>query len=405
MRFLVLVFALTCFSYANINTKIKDTTSLIDSVSKTQKELNSKMSKNAEDILSQKQNISNQEKLIKELEYELEERESHYEISKVQLSELQGLQENLQKNIDQTESELREAISQSVAISIILEQKYSATEESLVNSEVFALMLKQVKQKIEDLQASYKDSSNNIKNLNKEISNLSLKIKTIEAKKQEVLKLNEKNKKMLASLESAKESYKKELRDILNKQNELKTTLNQLNIIKIDELRKAEEKKAQEEALKAKDVAVATHDLPDVKQKGSSYQDVKTILYNGKKTIPPFKPYTITKKYGNYTDPLYGIKVFNESINMKSSQKDQKVQVVFNGKVIYADRTAVLNNIVIVEHDNGLHTIYANLSQIAPSIKKGTKIKQGTIIGRIDDELIFEATQKSFHLNPQTLFE
>lgn len=45
------------------------------------------------------------------------------------------------------------------------------------------------------------------------------------------------------------------------------------------------------------------------------------------------------KVYGTYTDPIYGIKVFNESISLKPSQKDTKVKTVFNGKVIYADKT------------------------------------------------------------------
>jgi len=76
-----------------------------------------------------------------------------------------------------------------------------------------------------------------------------------------------------------------------------------------------------------------------------------------------------------------------------------------NGKVIYADNTAVLDNIVIVEHKNGLHTIYANLSQIAPNIRKGKKIRRGAVIGRVRDELVFEVTQKSYHINPIRLFK
>ena len=60
---------------------------------------------------------------------------------------------------------------------------------------------------------------------------------------------------------------------------------------------------------------------------------------------------------------------------------------------------------MIVEHDDGLHTIYADLSQIAPDISKGKKVKKGYTIGRVNDELIFEVTQKSFHINPVKLFQ
>jgi len=53
----------------------------------------------------------------------------------------------------------------------------------------------------------------------------------------------------------------------------------------------------------------------------------------------------------------------------------------------------------------GIHTIYANLSKIAPNIKKGFKIKKGYVIGRVKDELVFEVTQKSYHINPIRLFK
>ena len=51
-----------------------------------------------------------------------------------------------------------------------------------------------------------------------------------------------------------------------------------------------------------------------------------------------------------------------------------------------------------------MHTIYANLSKIS-NIKKGQKIKKGYTIGRVKDELIFEVTQKSYHINPVRLFK
>ncbi len=406
MRFLFFILGMLFLAQANTDTKIKTTTNAIETLSKSQKDLNFKMSQNADAILKQKNEIAAQEKELQELNFELEERESHYESSKVQLSELQDTEQNLQLKIDKIEAELKTAMAQAVSLSIILDQKYSATESSLMENEVLAIMLKQIKDSVKDLRFSHKESSSTIANLKTEIDLLQKKIKSIEAKRGELTTLKEKNKKMLNSLESAKSSYKKELQTMLNKEDELKNTLSKLNIIKIDEQKKAQEKMEREAALKKKDIAIpSSENLPDVKQRGSSYQEVKTIFYSGKKSIPPFKPYIITKKYGNYVDPLYGIKVFNESINLKSNSKDQKIQVVFDGKVVYADKSPVLNNTVIVEHSDGLHTIYANLSQIAPNIKKGAKVKQGAILGRIDDELIFEATQKSFHINPANLFE
>jgi len=50
-----------------------------------------------------------------------------------------------------------------------------------------------------------------------------------------------------------------------------------------------------------------------------------------------------------------------------------------------------------------IHTIYAHLSKIAPTIQVGQKIKKGYVIGRVDNDLTFEVTQKNFHIDPLEL--
>jgi len=277
-------------------------------------------------------------------------------------------------------------------------------EESLVEFEVLKVMLKNSKQKAKELNAKFYDNSRNIDILNTHASSLEVAIANIDTKRKDLISTQKKNKKALKKLNLAKASYKKKLKGLLKKQDLLKKTLAKLNIIKVDEIRKAKEEEARKKAFNSKRI-LSDKNLPKVKKHGSSYQKVKTKRYVGSKTIAPFNPYTINKRYGTYTDPIYGIKVFNESISLKPKKKNTKVKTVFNGKVIYADKTAVLDNIVIVEHKNGLHTIYANLSQISPNIKKGKKIKKGYTIGRVSDELIFEVTQKSFHINPIRLFQ
>jgi len=62
-----------------------------------------------------------------------------------------------------------------------------------------------------------------------------------------------------------------------------------------------------------------------------------------------------------------------------------------------------LDNVVIVENADGIHTIYAHLSKIAPTVRKGMKIRKGYVIGRIKNELTFEVTQKNNHINPLKL--
>ena len=113
----------------------------------------------------------------------------------------------------------------------------------------------------------------------------------------------------------------------------------------------------------------------------------------------------LVKEFGPYTDPIYKIKIYNESVTLQPTERNAKVNTVLNGKVILAKNTPLLDNVVIIKHANGLHTIYAHLDMIAPTIQKGKKVKKGAVIGRVDDELIFEVTQNSSHIDPMTLIE
>lgn len=402
---IILIFAsLLLQAKSSVDSKIKSTSSKISSYSKNYKDINKKMNENAEAILKQKEEILLQQAHLKNLQEELSDKEKSHEENIAYLRELKKSQDTLKKDGDKLEEELAFTIAQSVSLSIILEEEYTASKESLIEFEVLKLMLKNAKAKIKELNEKFYDNSKNIDTVSTHANFLAQEIAKIDAKREDLIDTQAKNKKDLHRLEVAKSSYKKELKKVLSKQDELKRTLANLNIIKIDEIKKAQEEAKRAEAFSSKTI-ISDKDLPKVKKHGSSYQAAKTKKYRGSKTIAPFNPYEITKKYGTYTDPIYGIKVFNESISLKPSEKNMKVQTVFNGKVIYADKTAVLDNIVIIEHEDGLHTIYANLSQISPDIEKGKKIKKGYTIGRVNDELIFEVTQKSFHVNPATLFQ
>lgn len=403
--FLILILASTIlFAKTSVDANIKKASNKLSSFSKSYTNVNKKMAKTAKAILKQKKEIETQQKHLDSLKKELALKENSYNENKTQLKDLKKVQSNLKSTQEKLEEELVFTIAQSVSLSIILEEEIAASQESLMEFEVLKVMLENSKKRVKELNNKFYSNSKNIDILNAHASFLEIEIANIDTKRKELITTQKKNKKALKKLTIAKNSYKKELKKLLRKQDLIKKTLAKLNIIKIDEINKAKEEEERRKAFNSKKI-VSDKDLPKVKKHGSSYQRVKTKKYVGRKTIAPFSPYTITKRYGTYTDPIYGIKVFNESISLKPKVKNTKVKTVFNGKVIYADKTAVLDNIVIVEHLNGLHTIYANLTQISPNIKKGTKIKKGYTIGRVSDELIFEVTQKSYHINPERLFK
>jgi len=400
---LVLVFYVSLHAAVKIDEKIKKTNSKLHSYSRNYSSLNKKMAKTAKAIIMQKREIEQQDAYLKKLKQELLEKEDSYKNNAKELEIVQKKQAELKQKQNKLEEELVFVIAKSVSLSVILSEDYPKNEDALVELEVLKSMLDISKKRAAALSKLFFTNAKVIQKLNSQTSLLQASISSMDAKRKELLKKQAENKKALKELTLAKASYKKALKKLLERQNALKKTLSQLNLIKIDEIKRAKEEKERKEAFKRKNI-VLNENLPKVKKHGSSYQSVKTIRYRGVKTIAPLNNYTITKKYGTYRDPIYGIKIFNESISLKPKIANAKVKTVFNGKVIYADKTAVLNNIVIVEHKNGLHTIYANLSQIAPGIKKGKRVRRGAVIGRVKNELVFEVTQRSSHINPIRLF-
>ncbi|WP_373070417.1 murein hydrolase activator EnvC [Sulfurimonas sp.] len=399
--FVLLILFLSLSSETNIDKKIDNTSKKIKNFSKTYSSLNKKMADNAKQILEQKEEIYKQQKYLKELEEQLKLKEKTYQANTQTLSKLKLEQAKLQKSQSDIEQELVFTIAKSVSLSIIIDENEANDESALIEVEVLKEMLQKTKERANKLNDRFYENVKIIDAKKDQALQLEDEISKIDTKHKILKKTQEKNKTLLAKLEKSKKSYKTELKSLIKKQDTLKETLSRLKIIKLDEIKKAKEDERRRQAFAAK----KDEDLPKVKQHGSSYQRVKTKKYTGEKTITPIYPYTLTKKYGTYTDPIYGIKIFNESISMIPKEKNAKVRTVFNGKVIYADKTAVLDNIVIVEHKDGLHTIYANLSQISPNIQKGKKIRKGYTIGRVNDELIFEVTQKSYHINPIRLFQ
>ncbi len=406
----------------DINKKIEKTSTTLDSMSKTYGSLNKKMAKNAQSIVDQKNEIAQQQERLATLQIELEEKKSNYEENVVELKKLKSSQSTLKSSQQKVEEELVLTMAKAVSLSLVVEESHSQDAESLMELSVLGRMLEIAKEQTKKLnEQSFKNTSV-ITTLNQQVNTLEVSILDIDMKRKELLSIQKTNKKALKDLVVRKDAYKKELETLLSQQDLLKNTLANLNIIKIDEIKKVkdeeERKIAFAEKQKVVDVPVSvpvpettpavvpeTTALLKVKKHGSSYQEAKTKEYTGEKTIAPLDFYTITKKYGSYTDPIYGIKIFNESISLKPKESNAKVKTVFNGKVIYADKTAVLNNIVIIENNDGIHTIYANLSQISPNITNGNKIKKGYTIGRVNDELIFEVTQKSYHIDPIKLFQ
>ncbi|MBZ7929512.1 peptidoglycan DD-metalloendopeptidase family protein [Campylobacter sp. RM10541] len=388
--FLFLVYAQI---YANaLNEKAKN----LEENKRIQQQLNKKLEDLASDIL-------NGEKTLKDLSFQIQTLNSQTakleESAKAQYKELNLLTTqngDLLKSRASMEGKLIALMAKDFAYDLPIPQGYVEGKESFIAFEILGKLDKVLSNEIFKLSKDYEDVSKLIDDKQAQIQKINDNLKVYNA---QIVKLQDLRKKQVDEINRQKTDraiYVKKLEDLQAQQDELRKTLDQLRIIQRKQAEKEQEKSSIDNS------KIANNDQK-IRQLGSSYQGGAIKRYTGKKTIAPLDSFTVKQKFGNYIDPIYNIKIFNESVVLKSKKSDAVVKNVLNGKVVFAKDTSMLARVVIVEHDDGIHTIYAHLDKIAPNIKVGKNIKKGAIVGRIKNDLTFEVTQKNFHINPLEL--
>ena len=352
-----------CFAYlfsAN-NTKKE-----LDKTSKQIALMNKKLDTLAKKIITKQKEIKELKQKENELKLEIQKLEQELKNSKTTLNELNDLVKGLGKKKESIEEEIIKFLSKNY----YLNTKEIESLNDLIFSEINEQVLKLYSFRIEKLINKYKTIDKNLILTNKKIKNILNKKKLLDKKKKELSKLKKEKIKELAKLKKEKEKYKKELIVMIKKQKKLRKKLEDLKIVK---------KRVK------------------VKQVGSSYYKPKIASYKGAKTIPPVKG-TIIKKFGSYVDPIYKIKIYNDSITIKT-KPNALVRAIKSGKVVYIGNDGD-KKIIFIKHKNNLFSIYANLSRISPLLKKGSFVKKGQVIGRVKDALEFEVTYKDKPINP-----
>ncbi|HEX5329402.1 murein hydrolase activator EnvC family protein [Sulfuricurvum sp.] len=396
---LILISLLSASLYgAKIDEKIQNTSKQLTQTKQTFSSLNAKLEATASKIIQQRQIVGTQQEKINVLVEELKSKENVYQSNKSTLKGLEAQQAMLIKTQNEIEQRLVFAIARNTSISLLINDDRAKEADAIITEEALKLHLKQIQQNIKDLNAVFVANAEKISGLSSQTTVLKQSISVIDQQKNRVLETKKENEKAIAQLEQEKNLYKKSLEKILNQQRSLQNTLASLNIIKQQSLKP---KKAPPPLVAQKPGSKPVPE--DVKQAVAQYSPSNVAGYSGEHTIAPLDGYVVTKRFGPYTDPIYGIKIFNDSVSLRPTEADAKVKSVLNGKVILAKPTAMLENVVIIEHDNGLHTIYAHLDKIAPTVEVGKRLKQGSIIGRVGKELMFQVTQRNAHIDPMQM--
>lgn len=99
-------------------------------------------------------------------------------------------------------------------------------------------------------------------------------------------------------------------------------------------------------------------------------------------------------RYGSQRDPKFHTPVFRNGIYIKAD--NDTVDAVYPGKVVYADWFKGYGNLVIINHGEGYHTLYGNLSETF--LKVGDIIKSREPVGKVGESALLNAPSLYFEV-------
>lgn len=405
----------------SVDKKISSKNSELNKSKKVKNKTSLKIRTLAKQINKQTKELTGLEKNIIRINKDIRQHQEMLLISKNKLYNLEKTSTKLKKQKELSQEQIVNIIIEKFSSSLAVKLANENSLKELIDSEIYNLLSRNSKDSLLKINTKYMNLSLNKEQNEKNITSLSKYIKKRQKTKNILNALKKKHTYALNSLENKHLAYQKALKSQIYKQKSIQNLLVKLNIVKKSEINKQKKAKLKEQKRLAqlknkssKKTSKSSKSLQrrqaqkidlDVRILGSSTKGIKISKYRGVKTITPLKSFTIVKKFGKYYDPVYKIKLFNESLVLRSKTRKAKVYSVLNGKIVYAKKNAgILDNVVIVQHKNGLHTIYSHLDQISPTLKVGKWIKKGYVVGRVDYTLTFQATKNSAHVNPQDLF-
>lgn len=402
MRILILLLFVLFNSvvFADTASRIQRNEERLNTINSKQSALSKKLKSIGDNINDKNAKINNLDKEIKSLQRSIDLNQKLYLEQEKIFDDSQKKLNSLTDRLNVLQNELIGVILKDMTIAMILNSKEPLNEDSIANEEILKHLSDSAKEKVAMLIKERERLQVNIKLAQEKINNARM---VIVAQKEKKIKLENSKLEQQALANRMKdeiESYNNEIEKLDNERTQIQQILVDLNILQKKELENQESKREKLQKDDKNAPSIGNNIAPiEVRQIGSSYRNVSTARYTGKKTIAPLKDYTIETKYGPYFDPVYKIKVFNEFVTFGVKRRSAVLSVL-DGKIVFAKSTAMLKMVVIIEHSNGVHTIYSYLDEIPSNINVGARVKKGSTIAYVSDKLNFEVTQKDKHINP-----
>ncbi len=425
---LVIVLFTIVLSSSTIDSKIEQKKREIKNQKIEYDKMDKKLSTIAIKIIDAKTEKSRLTNKISELEERIER-------NKNSQKELQDKQKIVNEQIDSLSREITikqekfiSLVAKKFSMALVLEELNQPTSESIMLQETYAIYAQENERAIKLLKADIKELKIKEEYFQSKKENIQRVLSSYQIEHEELKSKKYEKGLLLKALARDKAIYRKRFDKIRSTQRALQKKLSSLKIIKSDKIFEEIEAKrlAEAQRIEALNTAEAEREREiqrrereanearfveqqrEKEEREREYQRrmPKVATRHGEKTISPLAGSRLIKKFGTYIDPIYKFKIFNKSITLKSSHKGAKVKSVLRGRVVFAeDSGGMLGRVVIIEHDNQLHTIYAKLARLAPGIHVGKEVLKGSILGKVNKSLMFEVTKNNKHMNPLKLIK
>jgi septal ring factor EnvC (AmiA/AmiB activator) len=90
----------------------------------------------------------------------------------------------------------------------------------------------------------------------------------------------------------------------------------------------------------------------------------------------------VLTRFGSQRHPQFGTAIFRRGIDIEARTGDE-VRAVHDGQVVFADWYKGYGRLVIIDHGEGLYTLYGHLSQLG--VGGGDRVTRGQVVGLAGD--------------------
>ncbi len=385
----------------NINLYAISSTEKLKELNLTIGELDSKLQQTSDDIFLYQSYISKIDSELRKIDLELDQDRKKY---KKEFEKYDGLTrdiENLRDQQDNIYEQMSNISARIVSQAIVKKNSETGDIETIFVDEAYSILNRENAKNLELMQQEVRLRQNKIDLIGKAINNLGSNIARVEQKKELINQKKTDREIRFKQLEQKQTDYKSRLDNIIEQHTAIQNEINEAARIANAEL--MNKPSAERIASNSNSIDINTGDQK--RSLGNSYQLERTKKYRGDKTISPLESYKILTRFGTYTDPIYKFKIFSSAVILEPQGSSTRVRSIFDGTITIVKDDKTLGKFIMIEHNNGLHTIYANLDLFAPDIKPSKKIKKGSVIGKVGERLYFEVIDKNSRINPMEVIE